>query len=269
MTERSYGSKYDGNLTTKQIAEMVRRQVRLEARVGLLPEGKWSVTMDRFAGGSSIAIGFTPFPDDAILFARCFYNRERAVADVERPHDYPRLPWRSEFGTALEQRLERMLAAYNHDGSDTQTDYFDVKFYAHVNVHGPGLDDLGNLYREGKLPDVPLAELSPRYAAMLATWQFDEAGEPPAHTPEVVTPKAAPRLRLVPPPAPVKAAEPAPVEAAAPSRASARPAARAKAPIAVPAEQAPNPAWQRLALAHELALDWTIPGLAGLIGTEK
>ena len=41
---------------------MVRRQVRLEARVGLLPEGKWSVTMDRFAGGSSIAIGFTLWP---------------------------------------------------------------------------------------------------------------------------------------------------------------------------------------------------------------
>lgn len=265
MTERSYGSKYDKNLTTKQIAEVVRRQVRLEARLGLLPdEGKWSVTMDRFAGGSSIAIDFTPRPDTALLFSRCFYNHERVVADAERPHDYVRLPLRSEFGAALEQRLERMLAAHNHDGSDTMTDYFDVKFYAHVNVRGLELVDLVALYRKGELPDVPLAELSPRYAAMLATWQFDEAGEPPAHTPEVVAPKAAPRLRLVPPPV-----EPAPVEAPAPSRASARPAARAKEPIAVPAEQAPNPAWQRLALAHELALDWTIPGLAGLIGTEK
>jgi hypothetical protein len=274
---RSYGTKYDKRLGTKEVAELIRRQVRLEARAGLLPQGKWSVTMERFSGGSSITIRFEPPAEWALDFARCFYSHERVVQDAERPHEYSRLPYRSTFGAALEGRLEAMLAEHNHDGSDTSTDYFDVKFYSHVRIGGPDLIDLIGLYKQGMLLDEALDEINPRWARMLADWQRDEEGEPPAHVPEVLgrpepEPEPEPELaakheaeaakavarverhlRLVTSPPP---AGPAP-----------RPRARARRePLAVPVtepatEQAPNPAWARLALADALALDLTIPGL--------
>jgi len=245
MDGRSYGSQYDTRLGTKEIAELIRRQVRLEARAGLLPEGKWSVTLARFSGGSSITIRFEPLAERAFDFARAFYNHERVVQEAERPHDYSRIPLRSPFGASLEARLERMLAEHNHDGSDAATDYFDVKFYAHVRIGGPDLVDLVGYYRAGRLVDEGLDEINARWARMYADWLHTPEPEP---APEVVVVR---HLRLVAP-AP---AEPAP-----------RPRARARrqpvaVPVVEPAVEPPNPAWARLALADALGLDFTIPGL--------
>ena len=39
----------------------------------------------------------------------------------------------SALGADVMKQVEAIVAAYNHDGSDIQSDYFDVNFYSHVN----------------------------------------------------------------------------------------------------------------------------------------
>lgn len=270
---RSYGKLYDDKRTTKEIAEIVRRAVRFEARVGVLPDGKWSVTMDRFAGGSSITIRFEPKPLEDELFARAFYNHERIVREAEDPRSYCPLPFRSAFGEALHRRLEQMLADHNHDGSDTMTDHFDVKFYTHISFDiRTTREQLADLHRGGCLPEKTLAELNPSWAKMLAAWEKEAA--PPQGSAPAPAPAARGHLRLVPAPAPtaVQAAAEAlkagmtPEERAVVERlVERRIATHARRPLAVPVEepvpQAPNDAWLRLAMAGDLKLDFTIPGL--------
>jgi DNA repair protein RadC len=129
MYERSYGSKYDSKLDTAEIAKRVRSEIAEALKAGELPKGlKASVRTSRFAGGSAIDITVTacPFP---------VRNPERVEHDA--------LPWaeqcrrrvpplHNERARALVAKLESMLRAYNHDGSDIQSDYFDVKFYQNV-----------------------------------------------------------------------------------------------------------------------------------------
>lgn len=287
MTARSHGKLYDEKRTTKEIAEIVRRQIRLEARMGLLPEGKWSVTMDRYAGGSSITISFLPEDDE--LFARAYFNRDRIVHEAERPHEYSAIPYRSRFGTVLVARLEQMLADHNHDGSDPMRDIYDVKFAAHVNIRPETSQAaLVDLHRGRCLPETPLAELNPIWAQMLVAWE-KEATERKAEAEarravkdamdraklEAATPATAPatpHLRLVPSPSPVQTAYEKAVEGLTDGEkkivdkliALARPLPKRK-PIAAlvedPVPQAPNDAWLRLAMASDLKLDFEIPGL--------
>lgn len=265
---RKYGKLYDEKHTTKAIAEIVRRTVRLEMRMGALPAGKWSVTSERFAGGSSITIAFAPAPAEDECFARAYYNRERIVQDAERPHDHSAIPFRSAFGAALDRKLEQLLADFNYDGSDISTDYFDVNFYAHVEVRTKtNMTDLVELYRGGCLPEQPLSELSPAWAKMREGWEKEVALA-------LEAPRTRGHLKLV-----HSSSTPTPVEAAATALKAgmtklerevveiianrARPLARARRPLAVPVEeplpQAPNESWLRL--VGDLSLDFTIPGL--------
>lgn len=126
MDRRTYGSKYNENLGTKQIAALVRAEIKAAVKSGALPSLKASVTMERFAGGSSITIRLS---DVAI---KSVYNPVRLRADVERPNEPCSVPWITDEARALLDRVEAILGAYNHDGSDSMTDHFDVKFYAHV-----------------------------------------------------------------------------------------------------------------------------------------
>ena len=283
---RSYGKLYNDKLRTKEIAEIVRRQVRLEARMGLLPNGKWSVTMDRYAGGSSITIAFSPKPEEDELFARAYYNHARIVHEAERPHEYAAIPYRSRFGSLLVRRLEQMLADHNHDGSDPMQDIYDVKFAAHVSVRPETTErTLVDLYRGGCLLETSVRALKIAWDTMLAAWEKEiapvEAAEPApeqvrieSFTPVELLARRG-HLRLVPTPTPT------PVETAARMVKDGmtklerdvveicidrtRPLARARKPLAVPVEepvpQAPNDAWLRLAMAGDLNLDFEIPGL--------
>lgn len=284
MTRRTYGKLYNDKLRTKEIAEIVRRQVRLEARMGLLPDGKWSVTMDRYAGGSSITIAFSPKPAEDELFARAYYNHARIVHEAERPHEYAAIPYRSRFGSLLVRRLEQMLADHNHDGSDPMQDIYDVKFAAHVSVRPETTErTLVDLHRGGCLPETSVRALKVAWADMLAAWEKEIAPAEPTPEPAEPTPEPTPvemlarrgHLRLVPTPTPT------PVETAARMVKDGmtklerdvveicidrtRPLARARKPLAVPVEepvpQAPSDAWLRLAMAGDLNLDFEIPGL--------
>lgn len=137
---RAYGAKYDRSLDVKQIAALVREQIKLARKlakktagetgtvklvdpIGDAPEQiKFSVRIDRFSGGSSIDISILNEPEDWAW-------------EVRDHHGFP-----TEMPTpafqALADELASLMRAYNYDGSDITTDYFDVNFYASVYAKG-------------------------------------------------------------------------------------------------------------------------------------
>ena len=88
----------------------------------MLPaEAKFSVTTERFAGGQSVDVEVRGMPD-----SWTYTTRESYTGSVERIY--------SDAARAMVDAIEGMLAEYNRDRSDTQTDYFDVWFYSHVRI---------------------------------------------------------------------------------------------------------------------------------------
>lgn len=199
MTKRVYGAKYDETLKVKDIAEKIRREVRLEANLGLLPKGKWSVTSTL----NSISVSFAPPVEEDELFARAYWNRERVIEDVENRHGLNMRTLASEFGLALHERIEQKLRDYNHDGSDSQSDYFDVNYYTTVSIR-PRTDRpaMMDLYRAGEWQPKTVSELNPVWDAMWEVWKKEAAPAvavaveaPPAPAP--ATQKVAPGLTVL------------------------------------------------------------------------
>lgn len=149
MYERSYGYKYAEHqgLTNAQVAAKIRADIKTAIKEGLLPAGwKYSVRTRSFAGGGSIDVRVKDCPDawtDCPGYkgnAMCANYWCRARCEIAR--DEARLPHTtehkvlSEIGEAARITLERIHGAYNHDGSDIMTDYFDVNYYGGVNFEG-------------------------------------------------------------------------------------------------------------------------------------
>jgi hypothetical protein len=153
MYERSYGYQYEqgGKLDTAAIAKLIRRDIKTAVGEGLLPD-RWaySVKTDRFAGGSSIDVRVTncadawmPCPGYQVGTRRdhgdgcwtatgcgdpwCKAGGEHKDLPDAQYHDVL-----TEEALAAKMTLERIHGAYNHDGSDAMTDYFDVNYYGHV-----------------------------------------------------------------------------------------------------------------------------------------
>lgn len=128
VMERTYGKKYDSKLSSKDVAKLVRDEIKTLKKAGEMPAGvKTSVRYESFAGGSSIRISIKDTPFNV-------YNPEWVAYDIENPHSSytPHIPRFSDEARKLKASLEAMLNAYNHDGSDAMVDYFDVKFYSSV-----------------------------------------------------------------------------------------------------------------------------------------
>ena len=126
--ERTYGDLYNGDLDVKDIAALIRKDIKAAVKMGILPDEKFGVRISRFSGGCSIDVQVKTWALGA----------HRVEVEVEAP-----------WGTRTEQHLtpvakstldtlNSIMGAYNHDGSDTMTDYFDVKFYGHANFNIPG-----------------------------------------------------------------------------------------------------------------------------------
>jgi hypothetical protein len=142
MYERSYGYKYEegGKLDTAAIAKLIRRDIKTAIREGMLPDRwKYSVTIDRFAGGSSIDVRVK---DCADAWMACPGYRIGTRHDLPsggytatacgRPDCTGEHMVLSEEAEVAKMTLQRIHFAYNHDGSDSMVDYFDVNYYGHV-----------------------------------------------------------------------------------------------------------------------------------------
>lgn len=125
----SYGEKYAAVSGTANIAKALRADLKTLVKAGKLPRGlKVSVTIERFAGGSSITM----------LVKACPFQLQNADWLARQgSHSYneaTRFPRYTVAGKALLNTFERMMGAYNHDGSDSMVDYFDVRFYQHAEL---------------------------------------------------------------------------------------------------------------------------------------
>lgn len=163
MYERNYGYRYTelGEYpTTAEIAKAIRADIKTAISEGLLP-GKpvtYSVRSDNFAGGCSVDIEVRDWPEawqdctgtvpgsetvhehngqrytssHACPDVWCAGRNDPAYAHAAKHHKTLTADAR-----AAHMTLERIHGAYNHDGSEIQVDYFDVRYYGHVRFESP------------------------------------------------------------------------------------------------------------------------------------
>lgn len=115
------GSKYAEGRSAKEIASLVRGEIRAAVKAGELPSAKYSVRIDGSNMHSSISIGVSGLGFATVRQTLSFEDR---LANG----------FRTPAAQFVCDRLETMLAAYNFDNSDTMTDYFHVNFYGSVDL---------------------------------------------------------------------------------------------------------------------------------------
>ena len=126
MYERSYGAKYQKGLSGKEIAKLIRKDIQAAIKAGTIPDGAYSVRYECYSGGQSIDVKAKHLPGVAVL------DPERVAYDAltyeEQQKRYmPDI--HNDTGKRILETLERIHAAYNHNGSESQVDYFDVNYY--------------------------------------------------------------------------------------------------------------------------------------------
>lgn len=128
------GAKYDPARSTNDIAKAIRADIKAAmgkpaADPWALPKGlKVSVRLDKFAGGCSINARITAFPG-ALL------NPAAVVAQKLLPNEPLRYSRLTKEGDRVVAVLDGLMADYNFDKSDPQSDYFHVRFYGDAGVH--------------------------------------------------------------------------------------------------------------------------------------
>lgn len=130
-TAHTIGAKYDDTLDIRDIARLVRSDIKVAKKDGSFPgDAKVSVTISRYSMGQSLNVHVT-LPD----------RPARVPADDPRARPYQGVGYAPETLYTIEAEdiiaaVNRIVAQYNYDNSDTQTDCFDVNFYSHVTVGG-------------------------------------------------------------------------------------------------------------------------------------
>jgi hypothetical protein len=158
MSERTYGSKYNDRLSNKEIAAAIRQDIKAAIAKGKLPAGlKVSVRYDHFAGGSSIDASITAWPDGFQ-----WLNPDWVLLNKEHPNQYhDNVPRYTEQAHAVIDKVTAIHGSYNHDGSDSMTDHFDVKYYGNVNVdwslERPEAERVYKSWRDVKTPSAHAA----------------------------------------------------------------------------------------------------------------
>ena len=123
MYERSYGPKYEAGMDIKDIAKLVRKEIK-----AAIPGFKFSVSIKRFSGGRSLDAYLVDVPDGFSFWEA-------------NPDYFPGgFGWNaskirySEALREINEKVKEIIAAYNYDGSEIMVDYFDVNFYSSVGV---------------------------------------------------------------------------------------------------------------------------------------
>ncbi len=142
MYEVSYGPKYDKNLDIKEIAKLLRVDIKRAVGDGELPDVKYSVRIRRFSGGQSMDVSIKTW-DGPTLNRRALEleHETRKGAEVLGVEKYRTLCAEMrdtermvpELLKAI-KALGRLAGQWNHDGSEIQVDYWNVNYYSHVDV---------------------------------------------------------------------------------------------------------------------------------------
>jgi hypothetical protein len=127
----SYGEKYQRDRDIKEIAKLVRADIKAAIQEKKLPEGKYSVKIDRFSGGQSLSIVVLPLQTPSLI-----QNPKRVLLEHNNQGHLSGMPLYTDEGKAFLNTLEAIVAAYNYDGSDSSVDYFNVNFYRSIGFDG-------------------------------------------------------------------------------------------------------------------------------------
>jgi hypothetical protein len=155
MYERSYGYRYrelGDHPSAADIAKAIRADIKQATAEGLLP-ARWSysVRSDTYSGGRSVDVRVQDCADawqacDGGTGCRnvwCAARNDPAYAHAAEPHSVL-----TEEAEAARMTLQRIHGAYNHDGSDLMTDYFDVRYYGHVEFESESSADFRRREKE-------------------------------------------------------------------------------------------------------------------------
>ncbi len=120
--EKVTGTKYDRSLSIVEIGKLVRKEIKAQ-----YPDIKASVTTDHFTGGKSLDIVIKSVPFGIMNPMRVEVLRQNRVRGEEGAY-----PLRTDKAEQLLKALDDLVNQWNFDGSDMQSDYFNVNFYQHV-----------------------------------------------------------------------------------------------------------------------------------------
>jgi hypothetical protein len=152
MTYKFTGSKFERGIDVKDIAKLVRTDIKEAIKKGELPKGtKVSVRISRFSGGRSISAYIKHLGEKGVI------NPAWVKWHDENPHGYhgDGPPLYTATATQAIKTIEGIMAAYNFDDSDSQVDYFHVNFYGHVEFdYDYRQADEALTRREGFYPDL-------------------------------------------------------------------------------------------------------------------
>lgn len=158
MYERSYGVKYAEPAqyaSAAEIAKLIRRDIKAAIADGDLPgtTKNYSVRSRSYSGGQSIDIVAKGLDG---LFEQCPGYIENKCTGGVYSCGYPWCKAGGEYkdspsaqyhqiltakGRQVENLLQAIHDAYNHDGSNSQIDYFDRRYWGSAEVsryHNPG-----------------------------------------------------------------------------------------------------------------------------------
>jgi hypothetical protein len=138
---RTYGAKYATHRTYAETAKLMRADIKLARKIGLkaadpgsltVPDPiadapaaiKFSVRTETFSGGGAIDITISNIPEG--------WGYTTGINERGRQCHNP-----TPALAALADELRAIHQAYNYNGSDPMTDYFDVAYYGGVRAEGP------------------------------------------------------------------------------------------------------------------------------------
>jgi hypothetical protein len=96
-------------------------------KAGMIPTGKYSVTISRYSGGQSLNVKIRE-----LKTLKLIQNPERIRLERDEPHRHHNIPRWTEEGKRIQDLLQALVDAYNYDRSDAMSDYFDKNFYGFV-----------------------------------------------------------------------------------------------------------------------------------------
>lgn len=121
---RVEGSNYaqTADLDIKEVAKLIRKDLKTHYK-----GYKFSVRISGFSGGQSLGVVIKEIPDSLTLYNPEWLQQIRTTGHY--PYDLAR---NSPEAIQLCKDIRSIVQSYNYDGSDSQTDYFNVRFYTHV-----------------------------------------------------------------------------------------------------------------------------------------
>jgi hypothetical protein len=182
--EKVYGPKYEASKNLAggvEIAKLVRADIKAAVKAGTLPKGKYSVKSDF----KSI--------DVKVSDLNITVYSEAALTSPGRVYVYELY---SERMAAALKTLREIHGAYNYDGSDLASDYFNVRYYGDVSLDWK--------WAEEKLASEKLARAASPVSLTVAKLTDEEVFElaVASAAKHGIVPIPAPKLYLVPSPAP-------------------------------------------------------------------